>query len=193
MVPAEDRALVQIVDEALADAARRSGDWLVCHPGCHQCCIGVFPITQLDAQRLQAGLEQLAKQDPARTHAVRARIQQTLTTLGNNFPGDFAKGVLDVDAPAFEEFANDVICPVLDPSTGTCDLYASRPLTCRTFGPPVPDEAGGIGVCELCFVGAPVEAIQAALMDTSFYQAEAEMNRPLGEQPTLIALALRDR
>jgi hypothetical protein len=40
-----DRGLVQIVDSAMAEAARRSGDWLVCRPGCTQCCIGPFAIT----------------------------------------------------------------------------------------------------------------------------------------------------
>jgi hypothetical protein len=50
-----DRELVQIVDAALADSARRSGAWLVCHVGCTQCCIGVFAISQSDAVRLQEG------------------------------------------------------------------------------------------------------------------------------------------
>ena len=39
-----DRELVQIVDAAMAEAARRSGSWLVCRLGCTQCCIGPFPI-----------------------------------------------------------------------------------------------------------------------------------------------------
>ena len=34
---------------------------------------------------------------------------------------------------AFETFANDEPCPVLDPATGACDLYAARPMTCRIF------------------------------------------------------------
>src|SRR5215467_10641663 len=50
-----DRKLIQIVDAALADTARRSGDWLVCRPGCTQCCLGAFAINQLDALRLQRG------------------------------------------------------------------------------------------------------------------------------------------
>ena len=29
---------------------------------------------------------------------------------------------------------DDVPCPALDPETGGCDLYAARPITCRTFG-----------------------------------------------------------
>ncbi|MGB7134811.1 MAG: hypothetical protein WBD46_05965, partial [Acidobacteriaceae bacterium] len=74
MLPARDARLVQIVDAAVADAARRSGAHLLCGPGCTQCCIGVFPISQLDATRLRAGLHGLQATDPERAAAVRARV-----------------------------------------------------------------------------------------------------------------------
>ena len=53
---ASDRELIQIVDAAMAEAARLGGAWLVCRPGCAECCLGPFPITQLDARRLREGL-----------------------------------------------------------------------------------------------------------------------------------------
>jgi Fe-S-cluster containining protein len=56
-------------------------------------------------------------------------------------------------------------CPALDRETGTCDLYAWRPLTCRTFGPPVRCESGGLAVCELCFDGATAQEIEACVVD----------------------------
>jgi Fe-S-cluster containining protein len=52
---------------------------------------------------------------------------------------------------------------VLDPATGLCDLYEVRPITCRTFGPPVRSE-DGLGVCELCYHGATDEQIAACEM-----------------------------
>ena len=58
-IKAKDQTLIQIVDSALAEATRRSGRWLVCRPGCTQCCIGAFPINQLDALRLRRGLAEL--------------------------------------------------------------------------------------------------------------------------------------
>ena len=58
-LPAGDRELVQIVDAALADAARRAGAWLVCRLGCTQCCYGAFAISELDALRLGAGMAAL--------------------------------------------------------------------------------------------------------------------------------------
>jgi Fe-S-cluster containining protein len=165
-LPAADGALIQIVDAALADAARRSGEWLVCRPGCTQCCVGVFAINQLDAARLQQGLAELEQTDASRAGRIRARARASVARLAAEFPGNVKTGVLD-EGPAaeerFEEFANDEVCPVLDPETGLCDLYDARPMTCRAFGPPVRTD-GGLGVCELCFHGASDEQIAACEM-----------------------------
>jgi Fe-S-cluster containining protein len=164
--PSGDRQLIQIVDSALADAARRSGDWLVCRPGCTQCCIGVFAINQLDAHRLREGLADLELTAPDRARQVRERAREASVRLAADFPGDPASGLLDEGAIAeerFADFANDEPCPALDPETGNCELYEARPMTCRTFGPPVRSE-DGLGVCELCFQGASDAEIAACEM-----------------------------
>lgn len=158
-----DQKLIQIVDAALADATRRSGHWLACRPGCTQCCVGVFAINQLDVARLQRGLRKLEKEAPERAAALRERAREAVARLSWNFPGDPATGILgdsDECIEAFESFGNDEPCPVLDPQSGLCELYESRPMTCRVFGPPVRAE-GGLGVCELCFQGASQEEIAA--------------------------------
>jgi|ERR1700722_17281364 len=160
---ATDRELIQIVDSAFADAARRSGEWLVCRPGCTQCCIGVFSINQLDAQRLRRGLADLAVHAPERAAAVRARARQSVARIAAEFPGNPASGILDegsAAAESFSDFATDEPCPALDPVTGNCELYESRPMTCRVFGPPVLSD-DGLGVCELCYHGASDEEIAA--------------------------------
>jgi Fe-S-cluster containining protein len=160
-LPAGDRELIQIVDAALADASRRSGEWLACRPGCTQCCVGVFAIHQLDAVRLRQGLVDLEITDPSRARRIRERARDSVGRLSAEFPGNAKTGVLDEGPEAeerFAEFANDEPCPVLDPETGLCDLYEARPMTCRTFGPPVRSE-GGLGVCELCYHGASDEEI----------------------------------
>src|SRR5271166_2093241 len=158
-----DQKLIQIVDSALADVTRRSGKWLVCRPGCTQCCIGVFPINQLDAARLRRGLRDLRESDPQRAERIRQRAHDAMQRLAPDFPGDVATGILEKSAEfdgRFSSFANDEPCPVLNPTTGECELYESRPMTCRVFGPPVRSEYG-LGVCELCFQGASKEEIAA--------------------------------
>ncbi|HZZ37905.1 MAG TPA: YkgJ family cysteine cluster protein [Acidobacteriaceae bacterium] len=191
-----DTQLVQIVDAAVADAARRSGSWLLCAPGCTQCCIGVFPISQLDAARLREGLASLSASDPQRAAAVRRRSEDSVARLSPEFPGNPETGVLDESrADLLEDFANDEPCPALDPATGLCDLYAARPMTCRLFGPPLQVD-GGLGVCELCFHGAAPDQIAACEVRLDSQNLEesltAEAERVTGRSgDTMVAWALR--
>lgn len=127
-----DSELIQIVDAAMADAVRRSGQWLVCKPGCWDCCRGEFQIHALDADRLRRGLDAIGLE---RAAAIRQRASAV--------SGD------------------DSTCPVLDPATGLCDLYEWRPMTCRVFGPPIGQEDGSLGVCDLCYHGATEDEIAA--------------------------------
>ena len=185
-----DRAFIQIVDAALAEAARKSGAWLVCRPGCCECCIGPFAITQLDAARLRTGLAELEASDAARA----ARVRQRAREAADRLP-EFPEGQPCND-PEFEAWLealpDDDPCPVLDPETGTCDLYSARPVTCRVFGPPVRWGGDAVGVCELCFEGATDEEIAACEVQFDVAEREAELLRqsagPRGQ--TVVALAL---
>ena len=192
-----DQKLIQIVDSALADVTRRSGKWLVCRPGCTQCCIGAFSINQLDAVRLQRGLADLEKRSSERAARVRQRARESVARLTPAFPGDPVSGVLHEGEEAdqrFAEFANDEPCPALDAEMGNCELYESRPMTCRVFGPPVRSE-GGVGVCELCFQGASDEEIAACEMrpdpdDLESRLLEALENSTGARGNTIIAFCL---
>ena len=197
LIRCRDSELVQIVDAALEDSACRSGSWLACRPGCKQCCIGVFAISQLDALRLREGMAELEKNDPERANRVRRRAQAAVRRLKVRFPGNASTGILAEDEDEFENFANDEPCPALDPETGTCDLYASRPMTCRVFGPPVRSD-GGLGVCELCFQGASPEQIAACELHAETDELESmllkDVERTTGKHGnTIVAFALRRR
>src|SRR5437899_756032 len=113
-LPGRDQQLVQIVDAALAEATRKSGPWLACRPGCTQCCIGPFAISQLDAVRLREGLEHLDASDPARAARVRDRVAESVTRLSKGFPGNPQTGILAEDEESeerFAGFADDEPCP----------------------------------------------------------------------------------
>ena len=106
----KDQALIQIVDSALDDVARRSGQWLVCGPGCTQCCIGVFPINQLDAARLRRGLAALQTKAPERADRIRQRSREAVNErrrteqvkparqLHSVSPKAHSRGLLDADS-----------------------------------------------------------------------------------------------
>ncbi|HTM51364.1 MAG TPA: YkgJ family cysteine cluster protein [Bryobacteraceae bacterium] len=193
-----DGALIQIVDAAMAEAARKSGSWLVCRLGCTQCCLGPFAINQLDVRRLRQGLEELESRDPHRAGQVRERARRSLARLAAGFPGDPETGILGETEEAearFADFAGDEPCPALDPETGGCDLYSSRPMTCRTFGPPVRCGPEAVGVCELCFEGATDEQIAACEVEVDPDGVEAglldQLERATGQAGrTIVAYAL---
>jgi Fe-S-cluster containining protein len=187
-LPEGDGELVQIMDAALADAARRAGEWLVCRSGCTQCCYGAFAIGPLDALRLGAGMDA----------EIERRARAWIAEYGPDFPGDAQAGLLgesDEDIAQFEEFANEAACPALDLATGRCDVYAWRPMTCRVFGPPVGVDAGAedgeaLGHCELCFVGASTAEVAGCEMPVP-HELEARLLAELGQKgETVVAFAL---
>ncbi len=174
-----DRDLVQIVDAALAEAAVKSGEWLACRPGCTQCCIGPFPINQLDVRRMQHGWRELASRDPDRAESVLRRAQEAAERARAILPGHVATGMLHEDAQrqeAFFEALDEEPCPALDPESGTCDLYNARPLTCRLFGPPLRYRSASIGICELCFHGATDAEIIECKVDVDGGELEQRLN-----------------
>ena len=193
------QTLIQIVDAAVASTTQRSGQHLVCKPGCYQCCIGVFPIQHEDAARLREGLSPLEQTDPEKAARIKRRVADSLTRLDPWFPGDLTTGVLNEDYEAailFEEFANDEPCPVLDLEHGTCDLYEHRPILCRTFGPPMRTEEDNLATCELCYIHATTEEIAACELDPTIPALEAASNEAFNAAhnlhgETLIAYALR--
>ena len=197
--PARDQQLIQIVDSALADAFASSRKWLACRPGCSQCCVGVFAINQLDAIRLRKGLAKLEQQDPERAARILQRAHAAVARLSTDFPGDPATGLLnsntsDEASKHWDEYGNSEPCPVLDPETGTCELYEFRPITCRTFGPALMSE-DDLGHCELCFVGATEEEVIASEMHPDPDHLEETLLKELEETTgakgeTIIAFAL---
>jgi len=169
MASTRDRELVQIVDAAMAEAVHRGGDWIACRPGCHECCLGTFPITQADARRLREGLGAI---DPERAERVRQR----------------ARNAVDEN--------DDDPCPALDPATGTCDLYAWRPITCRTFGPALRLNSDSVDTCELCYEGATDDEILSTLVELNIADRELELEAEAAAETglageTTVAFALR--
>jgi Fe-S-cluster containining protein len=172
-----DSKFVQIVDAAMAKAVRLSGSWLACRSGCTQCCVGAFSITQLDASRMRRGLVELSMRDPDRATRVRERAREAVARYTPVFPGDPATGVLsDEPEERFWDDTDNDPCPALDLETGLCDLYESRPITCRAFGPPAEFGSESVAVCELCFDGASDDEIAACTVELD----------PAGMEPVLL-------
>jgi Fe-S-cluster containining protein len=194
-----DERLLRRVDAALETGARRAESWLACRVGCTECCIGPFPITWVDARRLAARLSELLSRDPARARAVRTRARAERRALLRGFPGDPATGRLSEDEAARDVFfkRHDAQpCPALDPRTGACELYAARPLTCRSYGLPVRIDREDLPPCRLCFIGAERREIERSRVEIDPEGMEDRLLRrllragePAGAE-TLVAFAL---
>lgn len=188
-IEAADRRLTANIGESLAEAARRSGKWLACKPGCTQCCIGPFAITGLDALRLRRGLETL---DAERAERVRGRAAAYVEAIAADYPGDPATGEL-FDEDALPASMDDAPCPALDPETGLCDLYEARPVTCRTFGPVTRVGEESFGACELCYTGATEEEMAACAVEIDPEGLEVQILETYGlGWMTIVAYALAE-
>lgn len=93
-------------------------DW-PCAKGCDQCCRHLAAIPRLTAVEWQCLQEGLSMLPAGRLNEVRQSLQ------------------ILTDKPA-----PPVVCPLLEPETGICPVYAHRPVACRTYGFYVQREAG---------------------------------------------------
>jgi Fe-S-cluster containining protein len=194
-----DGQLLRRVDATLGAAARRAGAQLACRLGCTECCIGPFPITWLDARRLAACLRELGEREPKRAAVIAKRARAARRALRQGFPGDPTSGRLTEDEAARERFFDqhsEQPCPALDPRTGACELYAARPLTCRSYGPPVRIGNEDLPPCRLCFVGAGARTLErcrveidAGGLEDRLLQRLLRAGEPAGAE-TLVAFAL---
>jgi Fe-S-cluster containining protein len=157
----------------LRTLARKTDDWfrrasaallsqIPCRAGCSHCCIGLFPITQLDVHLLQEGLRHLPIDQRER---IEGRALQQVTALESAYPrlkpspsiGGWSDREIDQAVTAF----HDAPCPALG-DNGLCSLYDHRPLTCRSMGIPARQDAMVNGACAIqTFV--PITRLSASL------------------------------
>lgn len=98
------------IDTRVSRIREQTPDW-PCAKGCDTCCRQLAEVPQLSSEEwklLKAGLATLPAEQLAE---IRRRIAE-----------------LPVDRP------HRVTCPMLDPATGACPVYAQRPVACRSYG-----------------------------------------------------------
>ncbi|HXV63469.1 MAG TPA: YkgJ family cysteine cluster protein [Vicinamibacteria bacterium] len=191
-----DEILLDRFDAEVRRGETAAGHHVTCHLGCTECCIGPFEISALDAARLRRGLANLPVQ-MARLVEKRARTQWDY--LRPSFPGDTSTGFLADDDRARESFCEtfaSIPCPVLDPGTGACLLYAHRPLACRSFGLPVVQEDERLPPCRLNFTNAGECDVRRATIEPDPEYLEGDLIALLDHDAETViaaAIALGDR
>lgn len=144
-----------------------------CGQGCCECCVGLFPITRLDAQELRLGLDTVL---PKQREAIVARAASQVGLIEASYPKLRSTPCLDewadttLDAMV-EQFAH-LPCPALG-TDGSCLVYAFRPITCRTMG--IPTETNGMveGACTVQ-TAVPIIRLSPTLQAESVRLAEHE-------------------
>ena len=97
--------------EHRVDAIRQHAPGWLCGKGCDRCCrqLAALPqLTTVEWNLLYEGFGALPAEQ-------QASVRRRLTALGAT--------------PTAR-----VTCPLLDPASGACPVYAQRPVACRTYG-----------------------------------------------------------
>jgi len=177
-IEAADGDLVRSFDDSIRTGEARAAGHLACRVGCTGCCLGPFEITALDAARLVRGVGALIARDRAGGRAVVDRASEQWSRMAPAFPGDPSTAVLSGDNAARTVFFGrfgEAPCPALDPSSGACLVYASRPLSCRTYGLPVRHGLQLLEPCPLNFTVAAPGEVAAATIEPDPGDAEGSL------------------
>jgi Fe-S-cluster containining protein len=100
----------------------------------------------------------------------------------------------DAAQEAYFEAHGPAPCPALDPASGACDLYAHRPLSCRTYGLPVRIGPEDLPPCPLCFTAASAARVESCRVtpdpDDAARVTLREVEERDGAGDTVVAFAL---
>jgi Fe-S-cluster containining protein len=157
---------------------------LQCGRGCSLCCYGLFEIGSGDVPLIAEGLAGL---HPMRRKKIIRRAMEIVAETRH-------PNLRECSSTEKEEFfarTESTPCPNLDDS-GSCMIYESRPLVCRTFGLPLRDGKRYIGdVCELNFTAASDAETQSAAWDLQWEDALGPEDEFTIPEAILIAARLR--
>jgi len=161
---ASQPALFRQADQWFSRARASLLDVLPCRKGCARCCIGPFPITILDREEIHRGLDRLSAQE---RQDIEQRAIEQIIAMQIRYPrlkhsyllDEWEDSVIDQLATDFAELP----CPALQ-SDGSCGIYASRPVTCRTMGIPFEEQGLVQGACEIqTFV--PIKQLSSSIRE----------------------------
>lgn len=137
-------AIVAEVDSAFNKVAEQADDGIKCHKGCSDCCHALFDLTLVEALYLNhkfnekySGMERsqiLERADEADRQIHKIKRNAFKASQAGKSASEIIK----------EISLARVRCPLLG-TEDSCDLYESRPLTCRIYGTPM--NIGGEAHC----------------------------------------------
>jgi Fe-S-cluster containining protein len=191
--PASSLSVFQLADQWFDQARTALQGALPCRHGCSACCIGPFPITQLDVLELQRGLSLLPLEQ---RRAIENRAAGQVNEIERAYPALRTQPTLDQwKDEAIDRLTarfGDRPCPALQ-ADGSCAVYAFRPITCRMTGIPTETEGLVQGACSVQ-TAVPVVRVPERLRQQEDAIAEREAEalavllhiRPAGGEEVLL-------
>ncbi|MFH1059328.1 MAG: YkgJ family cysteine cluster protein [Pseudomonadota bacterium] len=116
-------------DASFARVAAEHPQALNCRLGCDDCCHALFDLSPVESLALALAFAELPR---ASRREVQRRGEKAAAAFDKAMAAAFS---LQGEARLAALSAARVPCPLLE--NGRCQLYASRPLTCRLYGIPI--------------------------------------------------------
>lgn len=128
------RRLLEQLDAWAASARDRAPGIIPCRAGCSACCHGPFDISVADAELVRDAVDALPEETQKAVRDRAVKSLDRLRALAPEWAPPYAIG--DLGDRRFDQMVESLSgepCPMLDES-GSCQIYADRPLVCRLIG-----------------------------------------------------------
>jgi Fe-S-cluster containining protein len=132
--PVAYRELLERLDEWFEEGRRHARGLLPCRCGCSACCHGPFDVSVADVELLLDAVRRLPPDEEAEVRGRARALLDKMEALEPDWRAPHA--VLDLGDQRFDRLVETLAeqpCPLLDDS-GSCRIYADRPLVCRLIG-----------------------------------------------------------
>ena len=171
------KALVDQVDAVFEKVQQEYSECVVCEVGCADCCHALFDLTLIEAMFIKSQFDKLIPKESREEIIERANeADRKVYKLKRSASKAFQEG--KSERAILEDMAlQRVRCPLLD-GDDKCELYQSRPITCRLYGIPtvIGDKAHTCGMSNFeqgkQYPTVKLEAIQEKLYTISLELAK---------------------
>ncbi|MGD8834660.1 MAG: YkgJ family cysteine cluster protein [Desulfobacteraceae bacterium] len=141
------KALVNQVDAVFDKVEREYSECVACKKGCADCCHALFDLTLIEAIFIKSQFDKLIPQ-PLRDQIINRANESDRKVYKLKRTASKAYQEGKPEQEILEDMAHQRIrCPLLD-DQNKCELYESRPITCRLYGIPtvIGDKAHTCGI-----------------------------------------------
>ena len=171
------KALVDQADAVFKKVQEEYNECVACKVGCSDCCHALFDLTLIEAMFIKSQFDKIIAKEQREKLIERANAaDRKVYKLKRDASKAYQNGA--PENKILEKMAEQrVRCPLLDDSD-KCELYESRPITCRLYG--IPTVIGGKAhTCGISrFEGGKqyptvrLDAIQRKLFEISYELAQ---------------------